>query len=87
MEKKLCKNCAHFRQHYALDERKIFRVFCGHCMLHPPKTKKPDTAACDGFVPGPPDENAFATKEYLSKELPQYLLHLELLPKIEDAAK
>ena len=49
--------------------------------------QKPDTPACDQFDPAPPDESAFATKEYLSKELLQYLLSLELLPKIEDAAE
>lgn len=85
MEKLLCKNCAHFHQHYALDERKIFRIFCGHCTLTHPKRKKPDAPACDSFTPGLPDEDAFATKEYLSKELLQYLMHLDLLPKIEDA--
>lgn len=31
MEEKQCKNCAHYYQHYAMDERRIFRVFCGHC--------------------------------------------------------
>ena len=83
MEEKYCKNCAHYHQHYALDERKIFRVYCGHCMFGRARHKKPDTAACENFTFAPPDEDAFASKEYLSKELLQYLLHLELLPKIE----
>ena len=86
MEKLICKNCAHFYQHYAFDNQQIFRIYCGHCALKHPKNKKPDAPACASFVPAPPDENAFATKEYLSKELLQYLLSLELLPKIEDAA-
>lgn len=85
MEKKFCKNCLYFHQHYALDKQKIFRVYCGHCTLRNPKRKRPDTIACDNYVPTPPDECAFVSKEYLSKELLQYLLHLELLPKIEDA--
>ncbi len=84
MEKLYCKNCAHYRQHYALDKRKIFRVNCGHCTFRKATRKRPDTVACDGFVSAPPDEDAFASKEYLSKELLQYLLHLELLPQIED---
>jgi len=87
MERKFCKNCAHFCQHYALDERKIFRVYCGHCKQHRARKKRPDAIACDNFVLAAPDENAFATKEYLSKALLQYLLHLELLPKIEDGAE
>ena len=80
-----CKNCAYFHQHYAFDHRKIFRVYCGHCTLGNIRRKQPDALACDGFVPAPPDESAFATKEYISKELLQYLLHLELLPHIDDA--
>ena len=31
-----------------------------------------------------PDEKAFVTKEYLSKALLEYVLKLELLPKIHD---
>ena len=85
MNNKLCKNCAHFHQHYALDRQKIFRVHYGHCMQHRVRKKQPDSIACDRFVPALPDEHAFATKEYLSKELLRYLFSLELLPQIEDA--
>ena len=85
MEKQICRNCTFYRQHYALDEKKFFRVYCGHCVQHAAKRKKPDTAACALFVPAPPDEAAFATKEYLSKALLQYLLNLEILPTIEDS--
>ena len=87
MENNHCKNCAHFHQHYTLTARNLLRVYCGHCTLTYPKSKKPDAAACDHFAPAPPDEDAFVTKEYLSKELLQYLLSLELLPKIKDAAE
>ena len=83
MEKKYCKDCGYFYQHYALDDRKIFRVFCGHCTLSTARRKQPHTIACDGFVPALPDENAFATKEYLSKTLLEYMMKLELLPEIE----
>ena len=85
MEKNICKNCIHYRQHYTFDEKKIFRVYCGHCAQYPAKRKKPDTAACEHFIPAPPDENAFVSKEYLSKALLQYLLNLEFLPPIEDS--
>ena len=83
MKKNYCKDCAHFHQHYALDNRKIFRVYCGHCTLKSVRKKRPDAVACSSFVIAPPDEDAFATKEYLSKELIQYMLSLELLPEIE----
>lgn len=85
MDKMLCKNCIHFYQHYAFDKRRIFRVYCGHCTLAKVRKKQPDAIACDSFAPAPPDEDAFASKEYLSKELLQYLFRLELLPQIEDA--
>ena len=78
-----CKDCGHFLQHYALDKRKLFQVYCGHCRKYPSKRKRPDTPACDNFIIGISDEDAFVSKEYLSKELLQYLLNLELLPKIE----
>lgn len=87
MEKKYCKDCAHYHQHYALDNRKIFRVYCGHCTFRKVRRKRPDAIACDGFTFASPDEDAFATKEYLSKELLQYLLRLDLLPQIEETAK
>lgn len=48
------------------------------------KQKLPDAKACENFIPGSAQENAFASKEYLSKELLQYMLSLELLPEIED---
>ncbi len=84
MNNKYCKNCAHFHQHYAFDQRKIFRVYCGHCTQGGVKKKFPDSVACCNFTFAPPDADAFATKEYLSKELLQYILHLELLPQITD---
>ncbi len=84
MEEKLCKDCKHFRQHFSMNERKIFRVYCGHCTFQRPRTKKPDAKVCENFVPGTVSEDAFASKEYLSKELLQYVLNLELLPEIED---
>ena len=84
MEKDICGSCEHFRQHYTLDKRKVFRVYCGHCVKHPTKRRKPDAVACEHFVASQPDDDAFATKEYLSKELLRYVLSLEILPQIED---
>ncbi len=86
MENNYCKDCEHFHQHYGLDKQKLFRVFCGHCTAtNRIRKRQPDALACKFFVPAPPREDAFATKEYLSKALVEYMLHLELLPHIPDA--
>ena len=84
MQKNRCADCMYFSRHYAFDGRKIFRVNCGHCTLHQQKSKLPHAAPCTHFVPGTSPENAFVSKEYLSKELLQYILHLDLLPEIEE---
>ena len=85
MEKNTCKQCVHYRQHYGLDTRKLFKLNCGHCVLPGVRRKKPDTVACECFEVAPTNEGNFATREYLSKELLTYLLNLPLLPEIEDA--
>lgn len=87
MENKTCKECVHYLQHYALHGKKIFRVFCGHCTVPPVKTKKPFKPACERFEQGVPDEDAFVSKEYLSKELLRYMMDLELLPEIREIQK
>lgn len=84
MQEKQCKNCQYYLRHYTFDERKIFRIYCGHCTFNRSKTKKPDAAACENFIPGSPQEDAFVRKEYLSKELLQYMISLELLPDIKE---
>lgn len=83
MSENQCKNCQFFLQHFTLDRRKIFRVYCGHCTFSCPKHKRPDAKACKNFIPDLPQENAFVSKEYLSKELLQYMISLELIPEIE----
>ena len=84
MNGKQCKSCQHFVQHLALNKRRLFRVHCGHCTLGKPKRKLPDSKACENYSFGPSPEEAFASKEDLSKELLQYVLQLELLPGIEE---
>ena len=84
MNDKECKTCQYFKQHYTLDNRKIFCVYCGHCTLQRAKRKRPDSKACEFYIPSPPQEDAFVSKEYLSKKLLQYMLSLELLPEIEN---
>jgi len=84
MNNSCCGDCAYYIRHYTFDSRKIFRVYCGHCSFSRPKRTLPDTTACERFVSGPPRENAFASKEYLSKELLAYICSLDLLPEIEN---
>lgn len=84
MDENQCKNCQHFVQHLALNKRRLFRVHCGHCTFGKAKRKQPDSKGCENYIPGSSPEEAFATKEYLSKELLQYMLQLELLPEIEE---
>ena len=84
MEQQFCGSCAFFQQHYALNRNKLFRVYCGRCLLTRPKRKVADAKACSEYQTCEPDISAFASKEYLSKELLRYVLSLPLLPEIED---
>ena len=86
MEKTYCKSCIHYKQHYILDGKSIVRIYCGHCMKKKARAmgRKPNAAICDQYIPCPPDEEAFASREYLSKALLEKVLSLPLLPKIED---
>lgn len=84
MDEKRCKDCEHYIQHYAMDSRKIYRVYCGHCRIFIRGKKYPDKKACEQFVFRTTDVDGFVNKEYLSKELLKYVLSLELLPEIAD---
>ena len=84
MENRVCGRCGHYLQHYGLTGGKLFRVHCGHCIFSKVRRKQPDTMACENFREAEPDENAFVSKEYLSKELLHYVLNMELLPDIQD---
>lgn len=87
MTNQQCKECRYYLQHYTLNQRKLIRVYCGHCTFGKAKTRRPDAKVCQSFAPKPPQEEAFASKEYLSKELVQYMLSLDLLPEIKDSGK
>ena len=84
MDKNICNTCVHYRQHYTFDNRKIFRVYCGHCTYQKVRPKRPDAEACAHYLLSESAENAFVTKEYLSKVLMNYMLSLELLPQIQE---
>ena len=82
MSKDTCSTCAHYRQHYTFDNRRIFQVYCGHCTQSVAKRKRPDTNGCEKYMPLDSCEETFVTKEYLSKALLEYMMRLELLPEI-----
>lgn len=84
MDNNVCNTCAHYRQHYTFDDRKIFRVYCGHCTYQKVKTKRPDSKACENYLLSESAEKTFVTREYLSKALLEYMFGLELLPNIYD---
>ena len=86
MNELVCSGCVHYLRHYAFNNRKLFRVHYGHCTYLRAKAKRPDAMACQHYIQGEPDENAFVSKEYLSKTLLDYLCRLELLPNIYDSA-
>lgn len=82
MQQNTCDSCAHYRRHYVLVERKIIQIHCGHCTNGKMKSKRPTAKACEAYIPAEPPENAFVSKEYLSKELLAYMIKLELLPPV-----
>lgn len=81
MDNEYCKNCKHFMQHYGLNEKGIFRLYCGHCTLTRSKHKRPDQKACSNYIFGENRESTFASKEYLSKALLDKIFALALLPE------
>ena len=85
MKEETCSTCSYFKQHYTLDERRILRVFCGHCTFARPKTKRPYAKVCKNYIKSDADEKLFVSKEYLSKALLEYVLRLELLPPIQNS--
>ena len=84
MDERTCRACKYFHQHYTIDNKRIFSVFCGHCTYGRIRKKDPDSKACEHFAYIPPVEDYFVTKEYLSKELLRRILEMDLLPEIEE---
>ena len=84
MHQNTCNSCQYYRQHYTFNERKIVRVYCGHCTCLRIKTKRPDSKVCENYIENDSNDNPFVSKEYLSKKLLEYVLKLELLPDIQN---
>lgn len=85
MECQTCKDCTHFFQHYVLDEQSCTAVNCGHCKYPRLKNRAPHTPACEHFAlreaPAPyPDRDAVT--HFLTTEVLQYILRLELPPDV-----
>jgi len=86
MERANCETCAYFIQHYTFDNRRIFRIFCGHCTYsHRVKNVRPCSKACGNYLQAEAKNELFVSKEYLSKALLDYMLKLDLLPEIVSA--
>lgn len=77
MENK-CGECVHYIQHYAIFEGKLNKIYFGHCVMKKRKKLDQISPACELYVPGEPIENQLVTKKYLTKELLQKLLSMEL---------
>ena len=84
MDGMACCNCDHYIRHYALKGGRLYRVHCGHCTYTRVRRKQPETPACETFREGEPDDQAFVSKHYLTKELLRFVLEMELLPEIEE---
>ena len=82
MEKKLCKDCKCFYQHYGLGEKGFIRLHCGHCCFDKLKDKKSEQKACVHFVQGEDHENSFVRRDYLTKTLLEQVFKMDLFPEI-----
>jgi len=88
MNKETCKNCAHYRRHYLLDNECCMPVNCGHCTYSSSRIKqrKPDSPACDHFVPqhGASLPNRDETIYFMTTEFLKKILEKPLPPKITE---
>ena len=85
MNKETCCSCEHFRQHYGLDDSRLYRLSCGHCTRAVGKRKRPEDKACPKYAPGRDVTHSFVAQGYLTKVLLHYVLSLPLLPEIGEA--
>lgn len=83
-----CKTCVHYRRHYTLDNQSCTAVDCGHCTYPRTKHRLPEHPACSYFElrtapPALPDRDRVI--HYLTTELLQYILSLDLPPRQDRA--
>lgn len=79
--KNKCGDCANYVQHFAIQEGKVKKIWCGHCTKSNKKKLDQDSKACDDFVPGQSVDNKLVNKEYLTETLLNKVLSLELWQK------
>ena len=87
MDKHICRECQHYRQHYLLDYDAAMPVNCGHCIFPRLKKRKPQASACQYFLSCAntvdlPDRDG--TIQFLSTECLQRILKLPLPPTIRE---
>lgn len=81
-QQNFCRDCQYFLQHYIFAASKCVWVNCGHCIFGRVKHRASLARCCGNFEPKEIEEE-LVTKEYLSKKLLEYVLSLDLPPKIE----
>ena len=83
-QKKVCRSCIHYRQHYILDSQRCSRVCCGHCVYPRIKHRSPENRACDYFKQCSSEDlpNRAETIDFLTKEVLQRILDMPLPPEI-----
>ena len=83
MPKEMCRNCRFFIQHYILNNGKLRWVNYGHCIQGRFRNREAYGKICEHYEYQAPVEDGYADREYLSKELLQKVLSMELLPQLE----
>ena len=84
MTNETCETCKHFHQHYSLKDGILTQVHCGHCVFPRVKHKQPYSKSCEHYTRGPVDEEIYATKKYLTKEMIRHLFEMEFFPLAKD---
>ena len=81
--KEMCRNCKFFIQHYILSNGKLRWINYGHCIQGRFRNREACGKICQNYEYQAPVEDRYADKEYLSKELLQKVLTMDLLPKTD----
>ena len=87
MSELACQNCVHFRQHYHLTETHGFLLDCGHCVYPRLKHRRAAAKICDHFEERSgslPQPNRERTIRFLTTEILEMILKLELPPEISN---
>ena len=83
IQREICRNCKFFMQHYILDNGQFKWINAGHCIKLKLRNKQAYSKICEHYEYQEPVEDRYVDQEYLSKELLQRVLTMDLLPKME----